>query len=67
MFTAYLADDQEDVSPQLRDSAASRELRAIIDNLGSLWVALRFGNAKYHGTNKRKEALHAERAVLVAP
>ena len=36
---------QQDVSPLLRDSAASRELRAIIDNLSSLWAALRFGNA----------------------
>lgn len=57
-------DYQKDVSPLLRDSAASKELRAIIDNLSPLWVALRFGNAKYHGNNKVKEPPHAERAVL---
>ena len=54
-----------DVSRKLRGSAASKELRAIIDNLSSLWVALRFGNAKYHGSNQKKEPPHAERAVLV--
>ena len=54
---------QQDVSPLLPDSAASRELRAIIDNLSSLWAALRFGNAKSHGNNKMKEPPHAEGAV----
>ena len=59
-------DYKESIPPEMREDAASMELRAIIDNLRSLWVALRFGNAKYHGNDKDKEAAnYAEALKLV--
>ena len=51
------------IHPEGRTSAASKELQAIVDNLGKLWVALRFGNDKFHDGDKAKEARNFQAAL----